>query len=46
MVESRDTESPFLTPKMVLKYRMSAINGPETPQNQSNPYINVFSTNY
>ena len=42
MVESGDPESPFLTPKMVLKHQVSVNNGPETPQNYSKPYINVF----
>ena len=33
MVESRGTESPFLTPKMVIKYRMSVITAEKRPKN-------------
>ena len=42
MVESRDPESPFLTPKMVLKHQVSAITAQKRPKTNPNQYINVF----
>ena len=45
MVESRCPESPFLTPKMVLKYQMSAITAQKRPKTNQTIYKCV-STNY
>ena len=36
MVESRGPESPFLTPKMVLKYQMSVITAQKRPKPNQN----------
>ena len=36
MVESHGTESPFLTPKVVLKYRMSVITAQKCPKINQN----------
>ena len=36
MVESRGPESPFLTPKMVLKYQISVITAQKRPKTNQN----------
>ena len=42
MGENRGPDSPFLTPKIILKHQMSVITAQKRPKTNQNAYMNVF----